>query len=58
MFIVEELFLSLLQGYKRFYEKQFLDKGSKIHYLEYKIHGEHPFIEPEEFNNTEAIKYK
>lgn len=45
-------------GIKTFYENQFLGKGNKIHYLEYKIHETHPFIEPDEFNETEAIKYK
>ena len=45
-------------GIQTFYENQFLDEGSRIHYLEYKIHENHPFIEPEEFNKTEAIKYK
>ncbi len=54
----EEKLPEPVTGIQTFYEKQFLDKGNKIHYLEYKIHYEHPFIEPEEFNNTEAIKYK
>ncbi len=45
-------------GIQTFYENQFLEKGSKIHFLEYKIHGKYPFIEPEKFNETEAIKYK
>jgi tRNA (guanine-N7-)-methyltransferase len=54
----EEKLPEPVAGIQTFYEKQFLDKGCKIHYLEYKIHNKHPFIEPEEFNNTEAIKYK
>ena len=47
-----------VKGIQTFYESQFLDKGNKIHYLEYKINDDYPFIEPEEFNKTEAIKYK
>ncbi len=45
-------------GIQTFYENQFSAKGNKIHYLEYKIHDNFPILEPEEFNKTEAIKYK
>lgn len=45
-------------GIQTFYENQFLEKGAKIHYLEYKINERFPFIEPEEFNEIEAIKFK
>ena len=41
-----------------FYEKQFLDEGKSIHYLEYSLPENVRFIEPEEFNKVESLKYR
>jgi tRNA (guanine-N7-)-methyltransferase len=41
-----------------FYEKQFLEEGKKIHYLQYKLNNKSHITEPEEFIQNEALKYK
>lgn len=41
-----------------FYEKQFLDLGKKIYYLEFKIPDQAIIVEPEEFNKVESNKYR
>lgn len=45
-------------GIQTFYEEQFRGKGHKIHFLQFEISNESEVLEPEEFNNNEAVKYK
>lgn len=49
---------AVVRNIQTFYEKQFLAEGKAIYYLEFLLPANSIFIEPEEFNKHESLKYK